>query len=216
MLNVVRSVRLILEAIADVHALQTATIPSSASVGSRTPPSSRPNSSPPTPTEENVPKITAEHLKLRLRLLPLLQVEEVLIRKLIPAGSPDFETSHLAHITNVPVDSLKEREVTVNSHFAWKNMFNRMLGQRSSIDSQSIDWDDPDVGIYSAYNAELCIGPDGFPGPGKDHPCVRGRYDSAVAGSHHPSRPRVPEAEVAGYAGLVRLPPCIVASHHTH
>ena len=94
-----------------------------------------------------MPKLTPEHLKLRLRLLPLLQVEEVLIRKLIPAGSPDFEASHLAHITNVPVDSLKEKEVAVNSHFAWKNMFNKMMGGRASFESQSVDWDDPDVRV---------------------------------------------------------------------
>lgn len=79
-----------------------------------------------------------------MRLLPLLQVEEVLLRKLIPAGSPDFEASRMAHIANVPTDNLKDKEVAVNTTFAWKNMFNRMVG-RSSLDSQSIDWDDPDV-----------------------------------------------------------------------
>lgn len=167
MLNVVRSIRLILEAISEVHALQSTATSSSPTLGSRSLPGSRPPSSPSTPIEDNAPLLTSEHLKLRLRLLPLLQVEEVLIRKLIPAGSPDFAASHLAHITNLPVNNLKDKEITVNSYFAWKNMFNKMLGGRSSFESQSVDWDDPDV-CWSPFGAIVVVLPsfDNFSGPG--------------------------------------------------
>lgn len=150
LLNVVRSVRIILEAIADVHAMRVPSVTSSPTMTSRSLPGSRPPSTPPTPTDD-VPRLTSEHLKLRMRLLPLLQVEEVLIRKLTPAGSSEFEATHLAQITNVPT-SLKEKEVAVNTHFAWKNMFNRMVGGRASFESETIDWDDPDVSsIFSQF-----------------------------------------------------------------
>ncbi|KAI0342325.1 G-alpha-domain-containing protein [Trametopsis cervina] len=148
LLNVVRSIRLILEAVADVHALQN---PSTPSPISSSLPGSRPGSGPSTPPEvpENVPRLTSEHLKLRMRLLPLLQVEEVLIRKLTSAGSGEHEATRLANLANAGVGvgmgegAMKEREVAVNTQFAWKNMFSRLVGGRASYDSDSINFDDP-------------------------------------------------------------------------
>jgi hypothetical protein len=77
-----------------------------------------------------------------MRLLPLLQIEEVLIRKLTPVGSNEYEATQLPHFANVP-EGYREREVAVNTQFAWKNMFSKLVGNRSS--GESINWDDPDV-----------------------------------------------------------------------
>ncbi|THG94874.1 hypothetical protein EW026_g6679 [Hermanssonia centrifuga] len=144
LLNVVRSIRVILEAIADVQALHNASPSASPMLQSRTLPGSRPSSSPSSPTSpaDDVPRLTADHLKLRMRLLPLLQVEEVLIRKLTPPGSIEYEATSLTQITNIPT-SLKEKEVVVNSQFAWKGLFNRFTN-RENGDAESINWDDPD------------------------------------------------------------------------
>jgi len=73
-----------------------------------------------------------------------MQVEEVLIRKLTPVGSSEFEAAHLSQITNIPSENYKEKEIAVNTQFAWKNMFNKFVGGRSSIDREFINWDDPD------------------------------------------------------------------------
>lgn len=146
-LNVVRSIRLILEAIAEVQALQNPSASSSPKSSTRSLPDSRPGSGRNSPSNENIPKLTSDHLKLRLRLLPLLQVEEALIRRLTQAGTTAPEATRLAQITNAPDTNYKEKEVAVNSHFVWKGMFSRMVGSRrdSSESDQMIEWDDPDV-----------------------------------------------------------------------
>ncbi|KAF7795596.1 hypothetical protein EIP86_006759, partial [Pleurotus ostreatoroseus] len=135
LLNVVRSIRVILEAIADIQALQSSSPTASPTMASRSLPGSRPASAP--PPDEAIPQLTQEHLKLRLRLVPLLQVEEVLVRKLNPVGSSESEATHVDQ-TNVP------REVAVNSQFRWKGIFNRITGGRGSLDTEAINWEDPD------------------------------------------------------------------------
>ncbi|KLO10580.1 G-alpha-domain-containing protein [Schizopora paradoxa] len=72
-LNIVRSIRLILDAIQDAHTTQTSSVPPSPSSTSSPPPS--------------YPRMTKEHLDLRTRLLPVLQTEEILIRRLLPAAT---------------------------------------------------------------------------------------------------------------------------------
>lgn len=150
-LNVVRSIRLILEAIADVQALQAPSASSSPKSSTRSLPDSRPGSGRNSPFNEDVPKLTSEHLKLRLRLLPLLQVEDELIRRLTQAGTSVPEATRLTQITNSPNVNLKEKEVAVNSHFVWKGMFSRMVSsRRSSSESEPVvEWDDPDVKLDS-------------------------------------------------------------------
>ncbi|CCM00780.1 uncharacterized protein FIBRA_02822 [Fibroporia radiculosa] len=143
-LNIVRSIRMILDVMAEAQATQTA-----AGYG---PPSSmlRPSSSrdnPSRPSDPDQPLLTAEHLKLKMRLSPLLQVEQTLVRKLTPPGSAEFEATHLASVTSGYVERARSKEVAVNSQFAWKNMFSRFLPEsRESFDSSrdGIDWDDPD------------------------------------------------------------------------
>ena len=103
-----------------------------------------------------------------MRLLPLLQVEEVLIRKLTPAGSGEYEATQLAQITNLPAglengdsygsggngvngnagaNGKRESEIAINTQFAWKNMFNRLMGARDS--AELANWEvDPDVSVF--------------------------------------------------------------------
>ncbi|PCH44939.1 G-alpha-domain-containing protein [Wolfiporia cocos MD-104 SS10] len=139
-LNVVRSIRLILEVMAEAQAAQAPLQLPSPFASSSRPPSGR-------SADDGVPQLTAEHLKLKMRLSPLVQVEQSLVRKLTPPGSAEFEATHLAQATNVPyLERMRQKEVAVNSQFAWKGLFNKLLSEsRSSVDSrEGIDWDNPE------------------------------------------------------------------------
>lgn len=123
-------------------------------------------SSPPNQENERpieYPTLTAEHLKLKMRLLPLQQVEDVLLRRLTPAGSAEFEATRLSPLTNLPYSTRVSNgpiEITVNSMAPWKNAFSRLLSStRSSFESsQDIDFDDPkDPGVILNACAEDMI-----------------------------------------------------------
>lgn len=111
--------------------------------------------------------LSPELLKLRMRLLPLQQVEETLLRKLTPAGSAEFEATHLSPITNLPYKARsggkqmnKFGELTVNSTMQWKVAFGKLIASaRASIDSAAdIDFDDPnDPGVVLNACAEDII-----------------------------------------------------------
>lgn len=142
-LNVVRSIRLILDAMSEAQSSNSPTSSPTSYVPSRSP-------SPLTPTDH--PPLTPEHLKLKMRLLPLQQVEEALLRKLTPAGSAEFEATHLSPVTNLPYSGRANKEIAVNSGAQWKGAFNRILASttnRSSIDTvQDIDFENPnDPGV---------------------------------------------------------------------
>ncbi|TFK39288.1 guanine nucleotide binding protein, alpha subunit [Crucibulum laeve] len=127
-LNVVRSVHLILDAMTRVQK-------------NTSPTSSR-------DTLTDFPPLTPELLKLKLRLAPLLQVEEVLIRRLTPVGSGETEATQLVSYTERSKNYLKE--VAVNSAAHWKDAFAKLVSSDTeSFDSQhAIDFDDPnDPGI---------------------------------------------------------------------
>ncbi|KAH9928982.1 G-protein alpha subunit [Amylocystis lapponica] len=123
-LNVVRSIRIILEAMSEAQV--------AAPLGRAVDP--------------ELPTLTAEHLKLKMRLSPLLQVEEALIRKLTPAGSAEYEATQLAQMTKESyMDRVRVKEVAVNSQFAWKGVFTRLMpGARASMDSEVMDWENPE------------------------------------------------------------------------
>ena len=96
--------------------------------------------------------VTPELLKLRMRLLPLQQVEEVLLRKMTPPGSAEFEATHLSPVTNLPYKRRpgKFREIAINSTAQWKGAFGRLVANaRASMDSSAdIDFEDPqDPGV---------------------------------------------------------------------
>ncbi|RDB24779.1 Guanine nucleotide-binding protein alpha-4 subunit [Hypsizygus marmoreus] len=140
-LNIVRSIRLILDAMVEAQTYSSSPI-------SITPRSSDTASTPKYPT------LTAEHLKLKMRLSPLQQVEEALLRKLTPVGSMEFEATHLSSVTNLPYSVRSTHspiELAVNSSTPWKTAFNRLIASatRSSFESsRAIDFDDPnDPGV---------------------------------------------------------------------
>ena len=80
------------------------------------------------------PPLTPDHLKLKMRLSPLIQVEESLVRKLTLTGTNE-------HANN----ARRTKEVTVNSMAGWKDGFGRLLkNMRESVESEFlIDWEDP-------------------------------------------------------------------------
>ena len=85
------------------------------------------------------PPLTTEHLKLKMRLAPLLQVEAALVKKLLPHGHVQ-----LAGLAN-PAQSLPiQQEICVNSSAGWKNTFSRLIGRESCDSSDLIDWSNPD------------------------------------------------------------------------
>ncbi|KAH8827966.1 guanine nucleotide-binding protein alpha-4 subunit [Flagelloscypha sp. PMI_526] len=122
-LNVVRSIRLILDAVTDA---QNAV---------------RPSGSPITDTPE-YPPLTPEHLKLKMRLAPLQSVEDALLRKLAPPGTADNEATHLTPLTNLP----GRKELAVYGAKQWKGAFGRLLtgGERTSLDGDAVNLEDPD------------------------------------------------------------------------
>jgi G-protein alpha subunit len=137
-LNVVRSIRLILDAMSEAQASSLSHSWDSSSA------------SPSTST--NYPTLTPEHLKLKMRLSPLQQVEEILLRRLRPAGSAELEATQLSSARNLPYAGNNSTEVVINSSAPWKNAFSRLLAStttRSSFESsQDIDFDDPqDPGV---------------------------------------------------------------------
>ena len=141
-LNVVQSIHGILDLISKAHAASSAAS-SSASTSSRR--ASTSSLSAPSPTATipiEYPPLTPEHLKLKMRLAPLIQVEAALIRRLLP---PDqVEGLSRSNLTAPPF----HQEISVNSSTGWKNTFNRLLRNpsgRDSCDSMDlINWSDPD------------------------------------------------------------------------
>ena len=88
------------------------------------------------------PTLTVEHLKLRMRLLPLQRVEELLLRRLSCAGSTEFEPTQLMS----PTQPSHRKEFAVHSSSPWKNALAQLLNVAlGSFDQQSeFDFTDPD------------------------------------------------------------------------
>ncbi|KAF8973195.1 guanine nucleotide-binding protein alpha-4 subunit [Flammula alnicola] len=156
-LNVVRSVRLILDTITEAHANANGITPPISSITGLP----RPRTASADSYGSHTP-VSAELLKLRMRLLPLQQVEELLLRKMTPAGSAEFEATHLSPVTNLPYKgrSGKFREVAINSTAQWKGAFGRLMATaRASMESGAdIDFEDPnDPGVILHACAEDII-----------------------------------------------------------
>ncbi|KAJ6611514.1 guanine nucleotide binding protein, alpha subunit [Mycena sp. CBHHK59/15] len=127
-LNVVRSIHIILDAM--TRAQNT----------TDRPPSARSSMS-----SHEAPRIDSELLSLRIRLLPLLQIEEVLIKRLSLPGSTECEATERP-MTMISPKKRHSNELAVNSTVAWKGAFTRMesTGRESFDTDRLVDWDDPD------------------------------------------------------------------------
>ncbi|KIJ14579.1 hypothetical protein PAXINDRAFT_169727 [Paxillus involutus ATCC 200175] len=144
-LNVVQSIHTILDLMSKAHASSHGL--SSSSLNPTAASSS--SSSRPTTAQKDYPPLTPEHLKLKMRLAPLIQVEASLIRKLLPPGQADLPNNNNTTHSTFPF----QQEVSVNSSVSWKGTFNRLLGTsgntRDSCESADfINWSDPeDAGV---------------------------------------------------------------------
>ncbi|KAJ7928537.1 guanine nucleotide-binding protein alpha-4 subunit [Mycena leptocephala] len=88
---------------------------------------------PPDPEDPVYPALTPELLTLKMRLLPLQQVEEALLGKLSPSAR--FNKAYSAS-----PDPQKPQEVSINSTTPWKGAFNRLMNNvRSSVDGPEVD-----------------------------------------------------------------------------
>ena len=131
-MNVVRSVRFILDTITEASSSTPQLLTDGRSIDS--------------PSGSNV-IVSPELLKLRMRLLPLQQVEESLLRKMTPPGSSELEPTHLSPIKK---KAGKFRELAINSTTQWKGAFGRLIATaRASFESSTeIDLEAPnDAGV---------------------------------------------------------------------
>ncbi|KAF4620981.1 hypothetical protein D9613_000342 [Agrocybe pediades] len=148
--NVVRSVRIMLDAINDAYNGKLMRPPTPSSEDN--PGQNRKSRHRKTPSIQLEPQIITavaigdldqELLKIRMRLLPLKQIEAILLRKLTPAGSVEFEATQFA----TPDRERKKRlvEVAVPSTTPWKSVFGKLIASaRASMDSAAdIDFNDP-------------------------------------------------------------------------
>ncbi|KAI6158196.1 guanine nucleotide binding protein, alpha subunit [Pisolithus tinctorius] len=136
-LNVVQSIHAILDVISRAHAVShPSTSYSSSSQCSSGHVSHGSSSSRPPSGHKDYPPLTADHLKLKKRLAPLIQVEVALLRKILPP-------SQLAS-----ADDSSLHEVCINSNSGWKGAFSKIVGNgdnRKSCDTADmINWSDPD------------------------------------------------------------------------
>ena len=129
-MNVVRSVRFILDTVTEASSSTPQPLTDGHSVD-------RPS---------NV-IVSPELLKLRMRLLPLQHVEESLLRKMTPAGSSEFEPTHLSPVKK---KTGKFRELAINSTTQWKGAFGRLIATaRASFEGATeVDLEAPnDAGV---------------------------------------------------------------------
>ncbi|KAG6897722.1 hypothetical protein C0992_011932 [Termitomyces sp. T32_za158] len=127
-LNVVRSVKLMLHAMTEAQATASPAIVSEAG------------------PEVKYPNLSPEHLMLKMRLSPLQQVEEALLRKMSPGGCMEWEATNLSPVTNLLSSNRNAPgELALNSLAPWKNAFSRLVSgtTRTSTDSENVDFDDP-------------------------------------------------------------------------
>ncbi|KAF8189918.1 guanine nucleotide binding protein, alpha subunit [Mycena galopus ATCC 62051] len=138
-LNVVRSIHVILDVITRAQSRRPTT-------GDDVPPAS--------------PIVDDELATLKLRLSPLIRIEEILMQRLIPIGPDNSDAARLKQLTNIPYSELPRnvnREVAVHSANPWKDVFKRLVGtDTESFDSErAVDWEDPtDPGVVLHALAE--------------------------------------------------------------
>lgn len=118
-LNVVRSIRLIVGALQEAEAYASSQAPIQ-------------------PDDPVYPALTPELLTLKMRLLPLQQVEEALLGKLTPGAK--LSKAYTAMPDDSPSPSSTLQEVSVHSAAPWKGAFSRLMNNvRSSVDGPEVN-----------------------------------------------------------------------------
>ncbi|KAF7312813.1 hypothetical protein MKEN_00964700 [Mycena kentingensis (nom. inval.)] len=152
-LNVIRSVRIMLDTLGQAASPTSAT-------GFLDDPAATPRSSIASSDGRSsfgsVSRLDADLVSLRARLLPLLQLEEVLTERIAnpehdpstaPPSTPSRIPSFSFSLRRAGKEKEKGKEVAVNSSVAWKRGFTREHGDsdRVSVDTQNlVDWDAAD------------------------------------------------------------------------
>jgi guanine nucleotide-binding protein subunit alpha len=116
----VRSIRLVLNALEEAEAISSAPSPN--------------------PEDPVYPALTPELRTLKMRLLPLQQVEEALVGKL--NGSGNSQSATLSPLTNLPESTRGSvsQEVSINSAMPWKGAFSRLISNaRTSVDGPEVN-----------------------------------------------------------------------------
>ena len=93
---------------------------------------------------EEYPPLGPEQLKLKMKLSPLLRMEDVLIQKLAPNSqhhikgeSPDLVFNDASNAPDAPAVPIRT-ELTINSRSTWKSAFKKW-----TKGVEDIDFDDP-------------------------------------------------------------------------
>jgi guanine nucleotide-binding protein alpha-1 subunit len=95
----------------------------------------------------DLPQLNPELWMVKLRLSPLLHVEQVLTRRLNPLDSGETEPTYLGDLSYAERSRSAVTEFAVNATAQWKNKFSRLLRTEDGdiFDAeQAIDWDGPD------------------------------------------------------------------------
>jgi guanine nucleotide-binding protein alpha-1 subunit len=151
-LNVVQSIRLIIDTMSDISERRQSSVPAP---DSRHPSNLRlqRNSDLAAVSEpgSDFPVLSPELLRLKLQLSPLIQIEQALVQKLSPSGSGPPDPMLLDK------DSISRRKEVALNFATWRRTFDKSAtSPRGSFDSQNpIDFDDPKD---SAVVLQACAG----------------------------------------------------------
>ncbi|KAF9495284.1 G-alpha-domain-containing protein [Pleurotus eryngii] len=138
-LNIVRSIRLILDSMTEAQEAHSSPSPSTYSTSS----SSRPTSP---LVEKEYPRLSPDLLKLKMRLSPLLSVEEALTRTLAPSGSSELEATRLIPLRYASRSNTPPKEPSVYAGALWKGALGRLMNSDrggDADDREEVVWDDP-------------------------------------------------------------------------
>ncbi|KAF4563440.1 hypothetical protein EYR40_006830 [Pleurotus pulmonarius] len=138
-LNIVRSIRLILDSMTEAQEAHSSPVPSTYSTSS----SSRPASP---LVEKEYPRLSPDLLKLKMRLSPLLSVEEALTRTLAPSGSSELEATRLIPLRYSSRSNTPPKEPSVYAGALWKGALGRLMSSdrgNDADDREEVVWDDP-------------------------------------------------------------------------
>ncbi|KAF4598476.1 hypothetical protein EYR38_006878 [Pleurotus pulmonarius] len=138
-LNIVRSIRLILDSMTEAQEAHSSPVPSTYSTSS----SSRPASP---LVEKEYPRLSPDLLKLKMRLSPLLSVEEALTRTLAPSGSSELEATRLIPLRYSSRSNTPPKEPSVYAGALWKGALGRLMNSdrgNDADDREEVVWDDP-------------------------------------------------------------------------